>query len=271
MGPATSASSAVASASVGHAARKQGKITADMDRLKKTLSFLLDESRPVEQRLDGVSKGGNYYISGLGRAILTPILMCVYPDKYAVYNNRSEAGLEKLRMFTTKKTDSLARRYAAVNQACHDISQRIGQPLHLVDSMLSLITHEASPLLDGEGEEDADLGPAAISAGEPPEKSDAGVDERLTFPMEKFLQEFLEANWDKTELGRRFELHQEDDESALEYATDVGRIDILARERQTRDWVVIELKRAATATRFSANFCVTWVGSSSTWRILGRT
>jgi hypothetical protein len=68
---------------------RQPNIYADLDRLKTTLKVLLDEAQPIQVRLDKITDGsGPLYIRGLGRAVLTPILMCVYPDKYAVYNRR---------------------------------------------------------------------------------------------------------------------------------------------------------------------------------------
>jgi hypothetical protein len=68
-----------------------------MDRLKAALGILLDEAQPIAARLDKITdKNGPLYVKGLGRAVLTPILMCVYPVKYAVYNRISEEALMRL-------------------------------------------------------------------------------------------------------------------------------------------------------------------------------
>jgi restriction system protein len=61
--------------------------------------------------------------------------------------------------------------------------------------------------------------------------------------MEKYLQDFIVANWEKTPLAKTLEIYVEDEEKAVEFNTDVGEIDILARDRSTGDWIVIELKK----------------------------
>jgi hypothetical protein len=227
---------------------RQPNIYADMVRLKKALALLLDEtSGPIGQRLDRLTdRTSPVYIKGLGRAVLTPILMCVYPDRYSVYNRISEEGLSQLGRYNAKATDSFGNRYVAVNTACHEIADEIRQPLSLVDAMFSLMVHGAeSPLIDSnafsEGEEVIDT-TAAVEALIP-----AAAQESLLFPLEKFLEEFIVSNWDKTSLGKSLALHTEDEESATQYPTAIGPIDILARDKKTSDWVVIELKKAKSS------------------------
>lgn len=68
------------------------------------------------------------------------------------------------------------------------------------------------------------------------------------FYMEKELENFLIKNWDKTELGKEFELIAEDGELvSQQYPTDIGKIDILARDKKTKQYVIIELKRNQTS------------------------
>ena len=46
-----------------------------------------------------------------------------------------------------KASDPFAKRYTALNKACHEISGEIQQPLYLTDSMFSLMVHGVdSPL-----------------------------------------------------------------------------------------------------------------------------
>ena len=153
--------------------RRQPNIYADMDRLKARLLVLLDESKPIQDRLDEIAdKSGSLYIRGLGRAVLTPILMCVYPDKYAVYNQISEEGLNWLGRNTARSSDSFGKRYVAINEACHQIADEIKQPLSLFDSMFSLMVHgvdsplgSATPPESGaDGGEDAGIAPVGAVA-----------------------------------------------------------------------------------------------------------
>lgn len=68
------------------------------------------------------------------------------------------------------------------------------------------------------------------------------------FYMEKQLEDFLIQNWPNTELGKRFELIIEEGEmKSQQYRTDVGPIDILAKDKENGDYVIIELKKNHTS------------------------
>ena len=68
------------------------------------------------------------------------------------------------------------------------------------------------------------------------------------FYMEKQLEDFIIQNWDKTELGKKYDLIIEDGELiSQQYKTDIGSIDILAKDKETKSHVVIELKKAQTS------------------------
>lgn len=68
------------------------------------------------------------------------------------------------------------------------------------------------------------------------------------FYMEKQLEDFLIQNWGKTELGKKYELIIEDGElRSQQFRTDIGPIDILARDKESKGYVVIELKKNQTS------------------------
>ena len=68
------------------------------------------------------------------------------------------------------------------------------------------------------------------------------------FYMEKELENFLIKNWDKTELGKKYDLIEEDGNLvSQQYLTDIGKIDILVKDKKTNQYVVIELKRSQTS------------------------
>lgn len=120
-------------------------IYADMNRLKKVLRVLLDEEQPIEVRLDQVTdENGSLYIKGLKRAVLTAILMCVHPDKYAVYNSKSASGLTWLGLNRARKTDSLGQQYVEINKACREVKERLNRDLELVDLMFGLMAGDKS-------------------------------------------------------------------------------------------------------------------------------
>jgi RecB family endonuclease NucS len=66
--------------------------------------------------------------------------------------------------------------------------------------------------------------------------------------MEQQLEDFIIENWDNTELGEKYDLIVEDGElKSQQYKTSIGNIDILAVDKVTKDYVVIELKRNQTS------------------------
>jgi predicted nuclease of restriction endonuclease-like (RecB) superfamily len=68
------------------------------------------------------------------------------------------------------------------------------------------------------------------------------------FYMESQLEDFLIENWEMTELGKRFDLIEENGETvSQQYQTEIGRIDILAIDKVTKQYVVIELKKNQTS------------------------
>jgi len=78
-------------------------------------------------------------------------------------------------------------------------------------------------------------------------KEDSVLSQGL-FYMEKQLEDFIIHNWDKTELGKRFSLIIEDGELvSQQFRTEIGPIDILAKDKKTGDYVVIELKKNQTS------------------------
>jgi len=70
-----------------------------------------------------------------------------------------------------------------------------------------------------------------------------------TFVLEKYLEDFLIGNWESTEIGKKYNLIYSDDGELLsqQYKTDIGKIDILVKEKDTNTYVVIELKRNQTS------------------------
>jgi len=81
-----------------------------------------------------------------------------------------------------------------------------------------------------------------------PEQEDEGEDiqpnDKSLFYLEKHLEDFLIDNWDKTELGKKYDLYTEDGElKSQQYRTEIGIIDILAKDKKSDQLVVIELKK----------------------------
>lgn len=68
------------------------------------------------------------------------------------------------------------------------------------------------------------------------------------FYMEKQLEDFIIHNWEHTKLGKKYSLIIEEGVlMSQQYKTDIGSIDILAKDKATNSYVVIELKRNQTS------------------------
>lgn len=68
------------------------------------------------------------------------------------------------------------------------------------------------------------------------------------FYMEKQLEDFLIHNWDNTDLGKKYNLIIEDGELvSQQFRTDIGSIDILAQDKVSKSYAVIELKKNQTS------------------------
>ena len=79
-------------------------------------------------------------------------------------------------------------------------------------------------------------------------RDESSVISKGLFYMEQQLEDFIISNWDSTSLGEEYELIYED--GALisqQYVTPVGRMDILAKDKKSGSYVVIELKRNQTS------------------------
>ncbi len=74
--------------------------------------------------------------------------------------------------------------------------------------------------------------------------TDATVEDPSAFAMEKHLEEFLVQNWAQTELGRKFDIYEEDGERVgQQYETDTGPLDILAISKDKKQLLVVALKK----------------------------
>jgi restriction system protein len=85
-----------------------------------------------------------------------------------------------------------------------------------------------------------------IAGKEPPTvvSTDDTVEDPSTFALEKHLEEFLVHNWSQTELGKNYDIYEEDGELVgQQYPTDTGNIDILAISKDQKELLVVELKK----------------------------
>lgn len=76
------------------------------------------------------------------------------------------------------------------------------------------------------------------------------IEDSTAFAMENQLEEFLVSNWQATELGKHYDIFEEDGEAiGRQYLTDTGRMDILAISKDRETLLVVELKRGKASDR----------------------
>lgn len=74
------------------------------------------------------------------------------------------------------------------------------------------------------------------------------VNEKLAFQLEKQLEDFIVHNWSNTQLGRDYDIFEEDGElRGRQFMTDTGPMDILAVSKDRTRLLVIELKKGRTS------------------------
>ncbi len=73
--------------------------------------------------------------------------------------------------------------------------------------------------------------------------TDETVEDPTAFALEEHLEDFLVKNWAQTELGKEYDIYEEDGEKAQQYQTDTGPLDILAISKDKKRLLVVELKK----------------------------
>ena len=74
--------------------------------------------------------------------------------------------------------------------------------------------------------------------------TDATVEDPASFALEEHLEAFLVQNWAQTELGKQYDIYEEDGERVgQQYLTDTGPLDILAVSKDRTTLLVVELKK----------------------------
>jgi restriction system protein len=74
--------------------------------------------------------------------------------------------------------------------------------------------------------------------------TDETIEDPSAFALEKHLEDFLIENWSQTDLGKYYDVYEEEGEMVgQQYQSDTGPIDILAVSKDKKEILVIELKK----------------------------
>lgn len=208
--------------------RLGGIITSDMEVLRQALTILLDETIPIKKRLDKlVPMDKQNYVKGLAKAILTPILMIVYPQSYTVWNSVVEGAMRTLDIWPEFSHGmTFGERYELLNSIQMKIAGELNVDYWTLDALWWRVQ-------------------------QPPDGPDGPPvdDMEEDFRLEKYLHEFMVDNWERMQLGKEWMIFEEDGDplAGYKYQCDAGEIDILAKHRHKNEWLIIELKRSQTS------------------------
>ena len=80
--------------------------------------------------------------------------------------------------------------------------------------------------------------------------TDETVEDPASFALEKHLEDFLVENWGQTELGKLYDIYEEEGERVgQQYPTDTGPVDILAVSKDKKTLLVVELKKGRASDK----------------------
>lgn len=213
--------------------RQVNRVCADMRTTRTALAALVDESRPLESRIEPAAA-----IKGMGKGIITAILHVAYPDRYGVWNNTAEAGLVEVGLMPDfERGAGFGERYAAINEVLRQLATALDVDLWTLD-LLWWNLHLDSPreAEGGDAQAEPPSGPLLPGASR-------------SFALERHLHDYLFDSWDSLPLASEWEIFSRPGEpdAGYEFATPIGRIDLLAHHRRERRWLVIELKRQGSS------------------------
>jgi hypothetical protein len=151
------------------------RLTDDMARLREALALLVDEDRPLRDRLERLRPAeGPRMVPFLGKAVITAILHVVYPDRYAVFNNVSKAAMLQLGLWPKDmprgQFAGFPDQYLVVNPIQLELAAQLGIDLWTLDYLWWYIAPptatQSQPLRRSaaEGNSTPDLQEVAVAA-----------------------------------------------------------------------------------------------------------
>jgi thermostable 8-oxoguanine DNA glycosylase len=120
--------------------RRGSIMTENMDKLREALKILVDESVPVQQRLDIILSPKRPKVKGLGPAVVTAILLIDFPESYGAMNNISLKGADKLGLMPKFiGSETFGERYLEFNEMLLTVSHQLGVDLWIMDMLWYMV------------------------------------------------------------------------------------------------------------------------------------
>lgn len=127
--------------------RDEARLVSNMDLLRWALEVLLDEDRPIAERIDEIDPAhGPKPVPGLERQVFTPILLISRPDSYGVWNSIAESAMQRLSLWPDlAPTASNGERYVEVNEMLLMVAGELKTDLWTLDALWWGVEKEHDP------------------------------------------------------------------------------------------------------------------------------
>lgn len=193
----------------------------DFEKFKRTIQFLLREDIDIKERIEKVvNSEGEFHVKGMGKNLATCILHICYPEKYGVLNNVVDDALEKIgRAPEDKWGESFGDWYWRINESLIGIAKELNTDLMEVDCLMYYLSRK-----EIKKEEKVEIEAESIS------------EDKVLRPL---IVEKL------NELFPKYKLFVDEDggDGINYYMEGAGRCDILCTDKDSRDLIILELKK----------------------------
>jgi hypothetical protein len=106
----------------------RGRIIRNINKLRAMLTFLLDEKEELGKRIDEVL-AGEYHIRGVGKALVSSLLLDFNPTRYVVWNDVVTNGLRGLGRYPkTERGETAGRTYKGILRETERIRRLAPKP-----------------------------------------------------------------------------------------------------------------------------------------------
>ena len=207
-----------------------GRFTEDFRDFSKKMIPVIQEFRPEKTKVSAGLAAGCIWRIGRGMTNGDAVL-CPNPD-----GELHVAEISGDYFYTAGKRFPHRRKVAWSNKRIKrtDCSRELQNALKAGLSVICLdeYSKEIEQLING------------VTTNNTLRTNDITIESPSVFALEKYLEEFLIANWENTELAKTYSIFTEDGETVgQQYETDTGPIDILAISKDNKTLLVIELKK----------------------------
>ncbi|PKL69076.1 MAG: hypothetical protein CVV28_02885 [Methanobacteriales archaeon HGW-Methanobacteriales-1] len=122
----------------------------NIDKFRQTILYLLNETIPIKERLNSVLDG-EIHLNGMGKAMVTAFLMDFNPEKYCLWNGKTEDGFKVLGWDFSHKGDTRGDVYKNVLELINKL-KNLKPELNLTFTDVDLFLHTIAAEDEGKKE-----------------------------------------------------------------------------------------------------------------------